>query len=356
MKLVTFSSPHGPERVGLLRNDRVLDLGETQRGLGQPRRPYFGSMSRLIEAGPEALAEIRSLEKQAPSGWGYSLGGVALRAPLLNPPRIRQTCLYLSSLDEIAGRFAKLDASKASDPEKARQSRLDEISSGFRLIHGMKSANPDQAFEDAGVYFRLNKVGPPDLRDEMPLYWPLDPLCISSPGAKVEVPALAEQPDLALQIAAVIGRQGRDVGVDQASGYIFGYTLINDLTIRNRAAWSRNLGKPRFLPLRPGVDFPGSVAIGPCIVTADEFSLHTQSCSVHVNSELVAQRTLGAPTYTFEEAIKYMSRSMDVYPGDMIASGPLPGLSTLMFERNVGRGDTVEVRASQMGGLRTTLA
>ncbi len=81
MKLVTFSSPHGPERLGLLRKERVLDLAETQRGLGKPRRAYFESMSKLIEAGEEALAQARWLEKNAPAGWGYSVGTATCSRP-----------------------------------------------------------------------------------------------------------------------------------------------------------------------------------------------------------------------------------------------------------------------------------
>jgi 2-keto-4-pentenoate hydratase/2-oxohepta-3-ene-1,7-dioic acid hydratase in catechol pathway len=72
-----------------------------------------------------------------------------------------------------------------------------------------------------------------------------------------------------------------------------------------------------------------------------------------VDAEAIAQRSLGTPTYTFEDAIRSFSRSMDIYPGDMIASGPLPGLASLMVDKDLKRGDTVELRSAQLGTLRT---
>jgi 2-keto-4-pentenoate hydratase/2-oxohepta-3-ene-1,7-dioic acid hydratase in catechol pathway len=356
MKLVTFSSPHGPGRVGVLRQDRVLDVMEMQSALGKPRRPYFESMSQLITAGPEALAELSWIERKAPAKSGYSFDKVVLRAALPDPVRLRQTSLYFASIEEMAERFARIETASAPDPEKAKRKRISQMMRGFGLAYAMRYGDPEKAYREAGLYFRLHKGNPPrNLRDEMPFYWGMDTFCISQPGDEVKIPSYAAQPQFGLQIVAVIGRQGVDISTEKASDYIFGYTLLNDMTVHDRAGFSRSfsgeIGSP--LPLRPGADFLGCFGLGSVLVTRDEFALQKDTCSVHVNSQTIAQRSIGTPTYTFEDAIRSFSRSMDIYPGDMIASGPLPGLASLMVDKELKRGDVIELRSSQLGMLQT---
>lgn len=354
MKLVTYGSLHGPARTGLIKEDKVLDLIEIQNALGKAPPAYFDSMAQLIGAGDEGLAEVRFIERKAPKAWGYSVDKVDLKAALYDPIRMRQSCLYFDSINEIVERVATQEAARASDPEKAKRERIEQLSDTLRIHRAIRNGDPEKELRDAGIYFRLHKGDPPkNLRDEMPSYWSMDALCASQPGDEVKVPAFVDKPQFSAQVGAVIGRKGVDIPLDKASNYIFGYVLIHDMSIRNRAPSGAMSGRIGSIPLRPGADFAGCFGLGPIIVTKDEFALDKEPFSVSLNSQEIAKRVPGSPTYSFEDAIKYLSRNVDMHPTDVIASGPLPGLSSLMVDKEINRGDLIELRSAKLGTLRT---
>ena len=100
----------------------------------------------------------------------------------------------------------------------------------------------------------------------MPAYYKGMPDTVIGPDAEIPWPAWTDKLDHELELAAVIGREVRDVAPEDAAGCIFGYTIWNDMSARDVQARELPVG------MGPGKakDWDGSNVLGPCIVTADE--------------------------------------------------------------------------------------
>ena len=128
--------------------------------------------------------------------------------------------------------------------------------------------------------------------------------------------------DYELEVAAVIGRAGRDLSPQQARDHIVGYTIFND--------WSARDLQAREMPVQlgpaKGKDFAST--LGPFLVTADELEpyrtaegLLDLTMTVQVNGVETGRDSLANMAWTFEELTAYASRGTWVRPGDVLGSG-----------------------------------
>lgn len=138
----------------------------------------------------------------------------------------------------------------------------------------------------------------------------------------VPIPSGCSALDFELEVAAVIGRSGRDLTPENAREHIVGYTLFNDWSARDLQKPERNLG----LGFSKGKDFANT--LGPHLVTADEVEHRRDpdgfldlEMSVYRNGELVGRDTLANVSWTFDEMASYASRDTWVRPGDHLGSG-----------------------------------
>lgn len=191
----------------------------------------------------------------------------------------------------------------------------------------------------------------PDEWFSVPAYYKGIPSTVIGPDAVVPWPSYTDRLDHELEVAAVIGRAGRDMNTDAAWEHIFGFTLWNDLSARDV--------QTRELPVGMGPskakDWDGSNVLGPCIVTIDELDPTAIEAEVRVNDEVWGRDNTANMRFTFADLIEYAAHDQTVHVGEVIGSGTLAGGSGVEFDRWLQPGDVVELRSPQLGALRNTI-
>jgi 2-keto-4-pentenoate hydratase/2-oxohepta-3-ene-1,7-dioic acid hydratase in catechol pathway len=186
---------------------------------------------------------------------------------------------------------------------------------------------------------------------ETPAYYKGMPDTVIGPDDEIPWPAWTDHLDHELELAAVIGRAGRDIAAGDATNHIFGYTIWNDVSARDVQKQELPVG------MGPGKakDWDGSNVLGPCIVTADELDAADLAMRVRVNGELWGEDTSAHMHHTFADMIAYASRSQTLRPGEVIGSGTAARGSGLELDRRLEPGDVVELEIEGIGVLRNRI-
>jgi 2-keto-4-pentenoate hydratase/2-oxohepta-3-ene-1,7-dioic acid hydratase in catechol pathway len=197
----------------------------------------------------------------------------------------------------------------------------------------------------------------PDRWYEGPFCYFSNPHAITGPGDPIEVPPASQRLDLELEVAAIIGRPGRNLTVQEAGGYIAGYTIFNDWSARDHAIDEMRLG----LGFCKAKDFANT--LGPWIVTPDELEPFRMGdrldldLRASVNGRELGDDTLANMAWSFEELVAYASRGAWIKPGDVLGSGTCG--SGCLFElwgrgqewASLGAGDVVTLAVEGIGTL-----
>lgn len=169
--------------------------------------------------------------------------------------------------------------------------------------------------------------------------------CVIAPGEPVVVPTTSEKIDYEAELAVVIGRVAKHVSADRAYGYVLGYTAFNDVTARDfqfgDGQWQRGKSCDTFAPM------------GQTIVTTDEIpDPHTLRITMKVNGAVMQDSNTNQLIFRVPELIEFITRSITLEPGDVIATGTPAGVG---FARKppvfLKPGDTMEVEIERIGGL-----
>jgi acylpyruvate hydrolase len=167
---------------------------------------------------------------------------------------------------------------------------------------------------------------------------------LTDPFADVELPAASERVDYEGELAAVIGRGGRDIPVEQAWDAVAGLTLLNDVTARDY--------QRRTLQWFAGKTFQASTPVGPALVTRDELrDLDDRELRVTVNGEERQRARIGDLVFDVPALVADLSRIVTLEPGDVIATGT-PGGVGEPAQRFLRDGDVVEVAVDGIGSIR----
>ena len=164
--------------------------------------------------------------------------------------------------------------------------------------------------------------------DQYPIFYFTNHLAVQGPGEIFCMPDHFQQLDFELEVAIVIGKEGRNIRAADADSYIAGFTIMNDLSARKLQMEEMllNLGPAK------GKDF--STVIGPWLVTPDELEKkkvpakpghvgnnYDLSMKCWVNDVLVSEGNMADMDWTFAEIIERCSYGVTLYPGDVIGSG-----------------------------------
>ncbi len=186
-------------------------------------------------------------------------------------------------------------------------------------------------------------------KDPLPLIFGRWASTLVLDGEPVPVPPNEDGLDWEVELAAVIGTEGWLVKADRALDHVLGYTGFNDLSarIKQRDTTQMTLGK--------NADRSGP--IGPWLVTADEiadpFSLRIQT---RVNGETVQDGNTGQLINSLQTIIAYITDTVTLLPGDVIATGTPGGVGIGMDPpRLLTPGDEVEVEVESIGTIRTPI-
>lgn len=168
---------------------------------------------------------------------------------------------------------------------------------------------------------------------------------VIAPGKPVVLPAASQQVDYEAELAVVMGRRARNICADRAYDYVLGYTAFNDVTARDfqfaDGQWQRGKSCDTFAPM------------GQTIVTTDTITdPHRLSIKLILNGEIMQDSNTDQLIFGVPQLIEFISESITLEPGDVIATGTPPGVG---FARKppvfLKPGDEMEVLIEGMGGL-----
>ncbi len=196
---------------------------------------------------------------------------------------------------------------------------------------------------------------------EAPVFYFSNADALLGHGALVQPPPRCERLDFELEVAAIIGREGRDLCPEQAEEHIAGYTVLNDWSARAIQCKEMKVG----LGPAKGKDFASS--IGPCLVTPDELEGRRSGkgyeleMTARVNGRQLSRGSWASITFSFGEMIARASRGVRLRPGDLIGSGTVGTGCILELgpERTGGwlqPGDEVELEIEGIGVLKNRIA
>lgn len=301
MKLVCYDRGDGP-RAGVLAESDILDAAAL---LAEPGR--LRDLRALLELPDEPLARLKHALDRAERATRIARDQVRLRAPVLQPPTVRD----------------------------------------FFDFEGHASGGGTRPLPD--VWYRL------------PIFYFSNPLRIFGPGEDVPYPSATRALDYELELGCVIAREGEDVPEAAGLDHIAGFTIFNDWSCRDlqRDEMASRLG--------PAKGKDAATSIGPYVVTCDELApylrdgrLHVR-CTLKVNGELWMDGDGGQMQHTWGMFVERASRDSRIVPGDVFGSGTVSGGSVGEAIRNglparyLRPGDVVEIEVQGLGVLRNRI-
>jgi 2-keto-4-pentenoate hydratase/2-oxohepta-3-ene-1,7-dioic acid hydratase in catechol pathway len=194
----------------------------------------------------------------------------------------------------------------------------------------------------------------------LPVFYFSNPSTVLDPGAILPMPG-TEELDYELEVAAVIGREARDLDAVGALDVIAGYTVFNDCSARDLQRREMRLG----LGPAKGKDFAS--VLGPLLVTPDELGGTRErpaaAMTARVNGAVWSRGELGDLHHPFGALVAHASRDSALRPGDVIGSGTVGTGCILELSAVHGAdahpylrpGDVVELEVEGIGVLRTPI-
>lgn len=281
------------ECYGFLVADRVVCL----HSLTKVFNTEFPSMFKdFIASGPSAVEKAEQLIEKASkkdmTNASLPLNQVTLLAPIAFPPKI--ICLGLNYQDHVSETGAQI---------------------------------PDE-----------------------PVIFMKPHTTIIGPNEKIVKPSFVKKLDYEAELAIVIGRKAKNIPVSEAGSYIFGYTILNDVSARDiqfkDKQWTRGKGFDTFAP------------IGPCITTTNQLrDVSDLSIRTWVNDELRQDSTTKNMIFNVYEIVHQLSRVMTLEPCDVIATGTPAGVGFAMkpHPKFLQASDTVRIEIEKIGVLENTI-
>ncbi|MFZ5816357.1 MAG: fumarylacetoacetate hydrolase family protein [Bacillota bacterium] len=193
---------------------------------------------------------------------------------------------------------------------------------------------------------------------EAPVFYFSNPNAVYGPEEVVPKPRRTAMLDFELEVAAVIGRTGRDIPAAEAESYIAGYMIMNDWSARDIQAREMRVG----LGPAKGKDF--ATSFGPWLVTPDELADRRRpdgrldlTMVARINGQEVSRGNLAEMHFPFAQLIERASQDCTLYPGEIIGSGTVGTGCLLETEahRWLEPGDVVELEVEGLGLLRNQI-
>ena len=292
MKLVRFKAG-GKEHLGIIKNNQVVSLTVLS--------PFMKclipkTLEELILSEPSVSRiedNLKSLGKDYKDAATYKIEEVEILAPLVNPPKI--ICLGLNYYDHAAEQNIKI---------------------------------PDE-----------------------PIIFMKPRTAITGPNKPIIKPSFVEKLDYEAELAIVIGKRGKNIPVERAKEYVFGYMVFNDVSARDiqfkDRQWTRGKSFDTFAP------------IGPCITTASQIgNPNNLRIRTWVNNELRQDSSTENMVFNVYEIVHHLSKVMTLEPADIIATGTPAGVGVFMKPepKFLKPGDKVVIEIENIGKLENFVA
>ncbi len=299
MKLVTYTYQNEEARLGFLFNDLVIDMED----FGEVANfPLPDDMHDLIDMGIGIIDEINDLIADTPEEYitkiGVPLASVSLLAPI---PRPRKNIIGigLNYTEHVAESARTLDTS-GKLPQK-------------------------------------------------PIIFSKPPTTVTATKTEViKNTKLTSQLDWEVELAVVIGKTGKYVPKAEAMDYVFGYSVINDISARDcrrEGQWIVSKGQDTFAPM------------GPYLVTRDEIeNPHNLNLSLKVNGIEKQRSNTKFMLFNINDLIEDLSTVFTLEPGDIIATGTPAGVGAGRNPQEwLYDGDVMEATVEGIGTIINTV-
>ncbi|GAA4027681.1 fumarylacetoacetate hydrolase family protein [Flavobacterium cheonhonense] len=295
MKLLTYQTADTEPRLGFLHNNQVIDMED----FGEISNfPLPSDMLDLIDMGIEIIAELNEMVAETPENYfkeiAYNLEEVTLLAPI-QKPRKNIIGIGLNYTEHVAESARTLDTT-GKLPQK-------------------------------------------------PIIFSKPPTTVTGTNTEIiKNTKLTSQLDWEVELAVVIGKHGKYVPKADALDYVFGYTVINDISARDcrrEGQWIVSKGQDTFAPM------------GPILVTKDEIeNPHNLNLSLKVNGIEKQNSNTKFMLFNINDLIEDLSIVFTLEPGDIIATGTPAGVGAGRDPQEwLHHGDVVEASVEGIGTI-----
>jgi 2-keto-4-pentenoate hydratase/2-oxohepta-3-ene-1,7-dioic acid hydratase in catechol pathway len=310
MHLATFLNSEGIPHIGVVQGEQIIDIGNNPgrlAGMYSTGRPGFDMIDFILEAeknwaGVHALLALESYDLQN-SGAILRLNLHTLQAPIPRP---------LKNVFCLGRNYA----------EHATESR--------------------RAFGEAP---------PAQEIPQYPMFFTKAPTAVAGPYTHLALDYLVTtQYDWEVELAVVIGKRGKNIRRAEAMDYVFGYTVLNDISARD--VQNRHGGQ-----YFKGKSLDNTCPIGPWIVTCDEIEdPHNLQLYTRVNGIEKQNANTRDMIFDIPAIIESLSQGLTLEPGDIIATGTPAGIGHARTPAEYLRpGDVVECEIEKIGVIRNRI-
>lgn len=180
---------------------------------------------------------------------------------------------------------------------------------------------------------------------EAPLLFGKAPTAVTDPESPIVHPGDDEQVDYEVELGVVIGTQARHVSAEDATNYIAGYTIVNDISGRTAQE-----DDGQFLR---GKSYDTFAPMGPALVPDRTLDPEALDVRLRVNGDTKQSSNTKELIFSVEELIEYISKHMTLRTGDVISTGTPGGVGIFRNPPDLlESGDTVEAEIEGIGVLR----
>ncbi len=299
MKLLTYKTQDTEPRLGFIHNNQVIDMED----FGEISNfPLPNDMLDLIDMGFEIIAEISELISETPENFfeeiAYEMNEVTILAPI-EKPRKNIIGIGLNYTEHVAESARGLDTT-GKLPTK-------------------------------------------------PIIFSKPPTTVTATNTEIiKNRKLTSQLDWECELAVVIAKKGKYVAKENAMDYVFGYTVINDISARDcrrEGQWIVSKGQDTFAPM------------GPFLVTKDEIeNPHNLNLSLKVNGVEKQNSNTKFMLFNINDLIEDLSIVFTLEPGDIIATGTPAGVGAGRNPQEwMHNGDVVEATVEGIGTITNTV-
>lgn len=188
----------------------------------------------------------------------------------------------------------------------------------------------------------------PEAWYEMPVYYKGSTQGFIGPGQEILWPSYTKVLDYELEMAMIVGKEGRNIKEENAMDHIFGLSILNDISARDiqKKEMSVRLGPAK------GKDFCS--VLGPVIVTMDEFDHQEPNLlmTAKVNGKEWSRGHSADSTFNFSQMLAHASRDEWVMPGDLFGSGTVGTGCGLEIDKWIQPEDEIELEIQGIGKLK----
>ena len=299
MKLLTYKTADTEPRLGFIHNNQVIDMED----FGDISNfPLPNDMLDLIDLGFEIIEEITEMISETPENFfeeiSYEMDEVTILAPI-EKPRKNIIGIGLNYTEHVAESARTLDTT-GKLPQK-------------------------------------------------PIIFSKPPTTVTATNTNIiKNTKLTSQLDWEVELAVVIGKKGKYVSNADAMNYVFGYTVINDISARDcrrEGQWIVSKGQDTFAPM------------GPYLVTKDEIeNPHNLNLSLRVNGIEKQNSNTQFLLFNINDLIEDLSIVFTLEPGDIIATGTPSGVGAGRNPQEwMYDGDVVEATVEGIGTIVNTV-